>query len=55
MGIRDILFVIVLSGVPAGMAWRAYRLGYQQGQEDERRRQERRMRLSRIRDSRHEL
>jgi len=54
MDIRDILFVIVLSGVPAGMAWRAYRVGYQQGCKDERTRQERRMRLSRRTDSRHE-
>ncbi|AVP41508.1 hypothetical protein SEA_WENTWORTH_69 [Streptomyces phage Wentworth] len=52
MDLRDILFVLVLSGVPAAMAWRAYRLGYQQGLRDERRRQERRIRLSRRSNSR---
>jgi len=46
MEIREILFVMVMTGVPAVMAGRAYRVGYQQGREEERRRQERRRRYS---------
>ncbi|QKY79552.1 hypothetical protein SEA_LIZZ_69 [Streptomyces phage Lizz] len=32
MDLMDILFVITLTLVPSGMAWRAYRVGYQAGQ-----------------------
>jgi len=32
--IRDILFIITLTLVPSGMAWRAYRVGYQAGQQE---------------------
>jgi len=46
MDIREILFVMVMTGVPAAMAGRAYRVGYQQGRTEERRRQERRRRYS---------
>jgi len=52
MHMRDILFIVVLTLVPAFMAWRAYKVGYQQGLRNERRRQERRFRLSRRRNSR---
>lgn len=52
MDTQDILFVLALTLVPSAMAWRAYRVGYQHGLQDERRRQERRIRLSRGRNSR---
>lgn len=51
MEIREILFVMVMVGVPAAMAGRAYRVGYQQGRSDEQRRQERRRRYSSGRNS----
>jgi len=52
MHLRDILFILALTFVPSFMAWRAYKVGYQQGLQDERRRQNRRLRLSRRSDSR---
>lgn len=54
MQIRDILFVLVLAFVPVGMAWRSYRIGYQQGCKEERKRQMRRARYSKKPNSRQE-
>lgn len=52
MDMSDIFFIVTLTLVPSGMAWRAYKVGYQQGCKEERVRQERRMRLSRRTDNR---
>lgn len=52
MHTKDILFILLMTCVPAVMAWRAYRVGYQQGCKDERRKQNRRSRYSNRRDSR---
>lgn len=52
MHIRDVLFILTLTFVPAFMAWRAYRVGYQQGCKEERKRQARRVRYSNRANSR---